>query len=76
MFARRGGCYGPGLLLASRLLFGCALIVLFAIDLEHHLLPNVITLPGIVVGFAFSFVTDAGLGRRRSSASSSAAAFC
>ncbi len=28
--------------------------MLFAIDLEHHLLPNVITLPGIVVGLAFS----------------------
>jgi leader peptidase (prepilin peptidase)/N-methyltransferase len=34
--------------------------VLFAIDLEHHLLPNVITLPGIVVGFAFSLVTEPG----------------
>ena len=56
----RGGYYGPSLLLASRLIFGCALIVLFAIDLEHHLLPNVITLPGIVVGFAFSFFTEPG----------------
>jgi leader peptidase (prepilin peptidase) / N-methyltransferase len=52
--------YGPGPLLASRLVFGCALIVLFAIDLEHHLLPNAITLPGIVVGFVFSFFTEPG----------------
>jgi leader peptidase (prepilin peptidase)/N-methyltransferase len=52
--------YGPGPLLASRLVFGCALVVLFAIDLEHHLLPNVITLPGILVGFAFSFFTEPG----------------
>ena len=52
--------YGPGAMLASRLVFGCALIVLFAIDLEHHLLPNAITLPGIVVGFAFSFFTELG----------------
>ena len=44
--------FGPDLLLVPRLLFACALIVLFAIDLEHHLLPNVITLPGIVVGLA------------------------
>ena len=29
------------------LLFACALIALFAIDLEHHLLPDKITLPGI-----------------------------
>jgi leader peptidase (prepilin peptidase) / N-methyltransferase len=52
--------YGPGPLLASRLVFGCTLIVLFAIDLEHQLLPNAITLPGIVVGFAFSVFTEPG----------------
>jgi leader peptidase (prepilin peptidase) / N-methyltransferase len=52
--------YGPTPLLVSRLVFACALIVLFAIDLEHHLLPNVITLPGIVVGLAFSLLTEPG----------------
>lgn len=50
----------PGWLLASRLVLGTALIVLFMIDLEHQLLPNVITLPGIAVGFAFSFLTAPG----------------
>ncbi len=60
LFAIAWSSYGPGWLLLSRLVFGCALITLFAIDLEHHLLPNVITLPGIVVGFAFSFVTEPG----------------
>jgi leader peptidase (prepilin peptidase)/N-methyltransferase len=45
-----------GWLLASRLVLATALIVLFMIDLEHQLLPNVITLPGIVVGLAFSVV--------------------
>jgi leader peptidase (prepilin peptidase) / N-methyltransferase len=60
MFAAAWWYYGPGPLLASRLIFGCALIVLFAIDLEHHLLPNVITLPGIVIGFMFSFVNPPG----------------
>jgi len=60
MFGAAWWYFGPGLLLASRLLFGCALIVLFAIDLEHHLLPNAITLPGIVVGFAFSLFTGPG----------------
>ena len=52
--------YPPGLLLAARLLFGCALIVLFAIDLDHHILPNVITLPGILAGFALSFAGPPG----------------
>jgi leader peptidase (prepilin peptidase)/N-methyltransferase len=60
MFAVAWWYYGPGPLLASRLIFGCALIVLFAIDLEHHLLPNVITLPFIVVGFMFSLFTEPG----------------
>jgi leader peptidase (prepilin peptidase) / N-methyltransferase len=60
LFAAAYWYYGPSLLLVSRLLFVCALIVLFAIDLEHHLLPNVITLPGIAVGFAFSLLTEPG----------------
>ena len=30
------------------------------IDLRHHILPNGITLPGIVVGFAFSLLTEPG----------------
>jgi leader peptidase (prepilin peptidase)/N-methyltransferase len=60
MFAAAWWNYGPGVLLASRLVLGCALIVLFAIDLEHHLLPNAITLPGIAVGLAFSLVTEPG----------------
>jgi leader peptidase (prepilin peptidase)/N-methyltransferase len=47
--------FGLTLLLVVRLLFTCAMIVLFAIDLEHQILPNEITLPGIVVGFALSF---------------------
>ena len=60
MFALAWWMYGPSALFASRVVFGCALMVLFAIDLEHHLLPNAITLPGIVIGFVFSFFTEPG----------------
>jgi leader peptidase (prepilin peptidase) / N-methyltransferase len=60
MFAFAWAYFGPGPILVSRLLLGCALIVLFAIDLEHHLLPNAITLPGIVVGFVLSFAASPG----------------
>jgi leader peptidase (prepilin peptidase)/N-methyltransferase len=60
MFGAAWWFYGPSVLLVSRLIFGCALIVLFAIDLEHHLLPNAITLPGIVAGFILSFFTEPG----------------
>jgi leader peptidase (prepilin peptidase) / N-methyltransferase len=52
--------YPFGLVLVTRILFGCALIVLFAIDLDHHILPNVITLPGIVAGFALSLIGPPG----------------
>lgn len=52
--------YGLGLLLVSRLVFACALIVLFFIDLRHRILPNVVTLPGVAVGFGFSFFTEPG----------------
>ena len=49
-----------GPLLAARLVFVCALVVLFAIDLEHQILPNVITLPGIAVGLAFALAGPPG----------------
>jgi leader peptidase (prepilin peptidase) / N-methyltransferase len=60
LFAAAWFYYGPSLLFASRVLLGCSLIVLFAIDLEHQLLPDQITLPGIVVGFVFSFFMEPG----------------
>jgi leader peptidase (prepilin peptidase)/N-methyltransferase len=52
--------FGVDPILVPRLIFACAMVVLFAIDLEHHLLPNVITLPGIVIGFAFSLFLPPG----------------
>ena len=53
--------FGWSALLAVRLIFACALIVLFAIDLEHHLLPDAITLPGIAAGLIFSLVVPPGI---------------
>jgi leader peptidase (prepilin peptidase)/N-methyltransferase len=50
----------PGPLLVSRLVLTAILIVLFAIDLELQILPNIITLPGIVIGFAFSLFAPPG----------------
>ena len=47
-------------LLAVRLVFVSGLIVLFAIDLEHQILPNVITLPGIVIGVLASLALPPG----------------
>jgi leader peptidase (prepilin peptidase)/N-methyltransferase len=61
LFVLHGMVFGWTPLLVPRLLFACLLVVLFAIDLEHHLLPNVITLPGIVLGLIASAVLPPGL---------------
>ena len=47
-------------MLPVRLVFACALIVLFMIDLEHQILPDVITLPGIVAGVVASVFLPPG----------------
>jgi leader peptidase (prepilin peptidase)/N-methyltransferase len=52
--------YGPTPLALVRIFFGCALIVLFVIDLQHRILPNVITVTGIPVGFACSLLMPPG----------------
>jgi leader peptidase (prepilin peptidase) / N-methyltransferase len=61
VFVVHGEVFGWTALLVPRLLFACAMVVLFAIDLEHHLLPNVITLPGIAVGLVSSAVLPPGI---------------
>ena len=52
--------YGITPLLFVRLAFACVLIVLFVIDLQHRILPNSITFPGIVAGFAASLFLPPG----------------
>jgi leader peptidase (prepilin peptidase)/N-methyltransferase len=49
-----------GPLLISRLILVAILVALFGIDLEHQILPNTITLPGIVVGLMFSVIAPPG----------------
>lgn len=61
LFLIHGAVFGWSALLVVRLLFACALVVLFAIDLEHHLLPDLITLPGIVAGLLVSTVLPPGI---------------
>ena len=38
-------------------IFCCALLTIIWIDLHHQIIPDVISLPGIVLGFAFSFIS-------------------
>jgi len=61
LFVLHGFVFGWTPLLVPRVFFACLLVVLFAIDLEHHLLPNVITLPGIIIGLIASAVLPPGL---------------
>lgn len=61
VFVLHGAVFGWSPLLVPRVVFACAMIVLFAIDLEHQLLPNVITLPGIAVGLIASSVLPPGI---------------
>ena len=47
--------FGLSLSFAVLFLFCAAMVVITFIDLEHQIIPDVISLPGIVVGFVFSF---------------------
>jgi leader peptidase (prepilin peptidase)/N-methyltransferase len=60
VFAGGAIIYGLSPLLFVRLTFACALIVLFVIDLQHRILPNAITLPGIVAGLVASLFLPPG----------------
>jgi leader peptidase (prepilin peptidase)/N-methyltransferase len=60
VFVATYATFGVSWLLPIRLLFGCAMIVLLVIDLQHQILPNEITLPGLAVGLAFSVVAPPG----------------
>jgi leader peptidase (prepilin peptidase)/N-methyltransferase len=48
-------------LLAVRQLFAASNIALFAIDLEHHLLPDAITLPAVPIGLLASLFLPPGV---------------
>jgi len=48
--------HGPGPRTLVEMALVTALLVLSLVDLEHQILPDVITLPGVVVGLAASFL--------------------
>ena len=52
--------YGVTPLVFVRIAFGCAMIVLFVIDLQHRILPNVITVTGVPIGLALSLFLPPG----------------
>jgi leader peptidase (prepilin peptidase)/N-methyltransferase len=60
VFVATYAVFGLTSLFAVRAVFGAAMIVLLVIDLQHQILPNEITLSGIVVGLAASLVAEPG----------------
>ena len=60
VFVATYAVFGPAWLFPIRVVFGAAMIVLLVIDLQHQILPNEITLPGIAVGLAASLVAEPG----------------
>jgi leader peptidase (prepilin peptidase) / N-methyltransferase len=61
IFAMNAFVFGAEPLLAVRLVLAAMLVALFFIDLEHQLLLDAITLPGIVIGVAASAFVGPGL---------------
>lgn len=49
--------YGVSITTAGYFLFCAALLVIIWIDIKHQIIPDVISLPGIVVGLLFSLVS-------------------
>ena len=47
--------FGLSFVFAVLFVFCCAMVVITFIDLEHRIIPDSITLPGIVIGFLASF---------------------
>ena len=59
LFALAAWRVGPGPELLAAWIFLAALVAITGIDLEHQIIPDAITLPGIGVGFLASFLTPA-----------------
>lgn len=49
--------FGISVTAAGYFLFCAALLVIIWIDIHHQIIPDVISLPGIIIGFLFSFIS-------------------
>ncbi len=50
--------FGPTVNAVVYFLLVCALIIIIYIDLDHQIIPDIISLPGILIGFLASFILD------------------
>ncbi len=51
--------FGLSITTAGYFLFCAALLAIIWIDIQHQIIPDVISLPGIIIGFLFSLITPA-----------------
>lgn len=56
LFLAIGWRFGPSWPLIPYLIFAASLIIIAFIDIEHLIIPDIISLPGIVLGFLISFL--------------------
>lgn len=56
LFVQSVGAFGPSLRAAASMVLGTLLLIVFFIDLDHFIIPNRITYPGIVIGLGFTLV--------------------
>jgi len=61
LFALASHRFEPGTTLASALILLAGLVAITAIDLDHQIIPDVLSLPGIALGILFS-LAPAGIG--------------
>ncbi len=57
LFGLLGWHYGPGAEMALAWFFAAVMLVIFVIDLEHQLTPNVIVYPSILLAFLVPWLT-------------------
>jgi leader peptidase (prepilin peptidase)/N-methyltransferase len=54
LFLQSVAAFGVSLRAVESIVLGTLLLMVFFIDLDHHIIPNRITYPGVVVGLAFA----------------------
>lgn len=52
--------FGPSMTFLALFILCSSLVAITFIDIDHQIIPDVISLPGIVIGFAFSFFVPLG----------------
>lgn len=55
LFVQSVAAFGPSLRAVASMVLGTLLVIVFFIDLDHFIIPNRITYPGILIGLGFTF---------------------